>query len=159
MEEITYRRDATVTIEQVIELFRSSGIRRPIDQPERIGRMLQHANLTLTAWDEDKLVGIARALTDFSFCCYLSDLAVAQSYQRRGIGKELIRQLHEASGDEPTLLLIAAPAAMTYYPHIGLQKVDRAWALPPRRVYEQDSRPRESAEEQTASADMGRSQP
>jgi len=128
--EITYRVNAPVTTEQVIDLFRASGIRRPIDQPERIGRMLQHANLTITAWDGEKLVGIARALTDFSFCCYLSDLAVDKAYQRGGIGKELVRRVGEAIGDESMLLLLAAPEAMMYYPHIGFQKVDRAWEIP-----------------------------
>ncbi len=127
--EITYRVNAPVTTEAVIDLFRASGIRRPVDQPERIGRMLQHANLTITAWDGEKLVGIARALTDFSFCCYLSDLAVDSAYQRGGIGKELVRRVQAAIGDESMLLLLAAPEAMAYYPHIGFQKVDRAWEI------------------------------
>ena len=126
---ITYRINAPVTVEQVIDLFRSSGIRRPIDQPERIGRMLQHANLTITAWDGEKLVGIARALTDFSFCCYLSDLAVEKAYQRGGIGKELIQRVQAAIGEESMLLLLAAPEAKDYYPHIGFEKSDRAWII------------------------------
>ena len=130
---ITYRISAPITTEQVIDLFRSSGIRRPIDQPERIRRMLQHANLTITAWDGEKLVGIARALTDFSFCCYLSDLAVDKAYQRQRIGKELVRRVQEAIGEESMLLLLAAPEAREYYPHIGFQHVDRAWAIDRKR--------------------------
>ncbi len=126
---ITYRVNAPVTTEQVIDLFRASGIRRPIDQPERIARMLQHANLTITAWEGGKLVGIARALTDFSFCCYLSDLAVDKTFQRSGIGKELIRRVQEAIGEESMLLLLAAPEAMEYYPHIGFEKSERAWGI------------------------------
>ncbi len=117
----------------MIELFRSAGLRRPIDQPERIGRMLHHANLTITAWEGDKLIGIARALTDFSFCCYLSDLAVEKTYQKGGIGKELIRHVEEAIGEESMLLLLAAPEAMEYYPHIGFEKVERAWTIQRKR--------------------------
>ncbi len=127
--EISYRVNAPVTTEQVIDLFRSSGLRRPIDQPERIARMLQHANLTITAWEGDRLVGIARALTDFSFCCYLSDLAVEKTAQKSGIGKELIRRVREAIGEESMLLLLAAPEAMEYYPHIGFEKSERAWII------------------------------
>lgn len=127
---ITYRINAPITAETVVALLRSSGIHRPVDQPERIQRMLDHANLTITAWDGTKLVGIARALTDFSFCCYLSDLAVAGDYQKSGIGKELVHRVQKAIGDESMLLLLAAPEAMEYYPHIGFQKVERAWDIP-----------------------------
>jgi GNAT superfamily N-acetyltransferase len=127
---ITYRVNAPITAEAVADLFRSSGIRRPVDDLPRIQRMLDHANLTITAWDGEQLVGIARALTDFSFCCYLSDLAVARDYQKSGIGKALVHRVQEAIGDESMLLLLAAPEAMAYYPHIGFQKVERAWEIP-----------------------------
>ncbi len=128
--ELTYRVNAPITAEAVADLFRSSGIRRPVDDLPRIQRMLDHANLTITAWDGEQLVGIARALTDFSFCCYLSDLAVARDYQKSGIGKALVHRIQEAIGDESMLLLLAAPEAMAYYPHIGFQKVERAWEIP-----------------------------
>ncbi len=130
---LTYRVNAPITAEAVADLFRSSGIRRPVDDLPRIQRMLDHANLTITVWDGDKLVGIARALTDFSFCCYLSDLAVARDYQKNGIGKALVHRVQEAIGDESMLLLLAAPEAMEYYPHIGFQKVERAWEIPRKR--------------------------
>ena len=127
--ELIYRINAPVTAEVVADIFRASGIRRPVDDLPRIQKMLDHANLTITAWDGEQLVGIARALTDFSFCCYLSDLAVDKAYQRQGIGKELVRRVQEAIGEESMLLLLAAPEAMDYYPHIGFQKVGRAWAI------------------------------
>ncbi len=131
--ELTYRVNAPIPAQLVANLFRASGIRRPVDDLPRIQKMLDHANLTITAWDGEKLVGIARALTDFSFCCYLSDLAVAREYQRQGIGKELIRRIQEAIGEESMLLLLAAPEASEYYPHLGFQKVDRAWEIPRKR--------------------------
>lgn len=131
--ELTYRVNVPVTAQAVVELFRASGIRRPVDDLPRIQKMLDHANLTITAWDGEKLVGIARALTDFSFCCYLSDLAVDKAYQRQGIGKELVRRVQKAIGEESMLLLLAAPEAREYYPHIGFQKVDRAWGIDRKR--------------------------
>ena len=127
--QLTYRVNAPVTTQMVADLFRASGIRRPVDDLPRIQKMLDHANLTITAWDGEKLVGIARALTDFSFCCYLSDLAVDKAYQKQGIGKELVRRVLEAIGEEAILLLLAAPEATEYYPHIGFQQVNRAWAI------------------------------
>lgn len=91
--------------------------------------MVGNANLIITARDGERLVGIARALTDFSYCCYLSDLAVDAAYQRRGIGQELIRQVQEAIGPESMLLLLAAPQAAEYYPHIGFTQVANGWII------------------------------
>jgi predicted N-acetyltransferase YhbS len=104
--------------------------RRPIDEPETIRGMLEHAEVIITARIGGRLVGISRAITDFSFCTYLSDLAVDQDYQRRGIGKELIRLTHEAAGLNTMLILLAAPLARTYYPRIGMQPHDSCWIIP-----------------------------
>jgi GNAT superfamily N-acetyltransferase len=93
-----------------------------VDDPDRIEKMLKHANVLITAWDGDRLVGVSRALTDFSFCCYLSDLAVDEAYQRQGIGKRLIEETHNMAGREVRLILLAAPAAVDYYPKVGLQR-------------------------------------
>ena len=128
--DIVYRINSPLKAAQVAQLFRSSGIRRPVDDLKRIQKMIENANLTLTAWDGDTLVGIARAVTDFSYCCYLSDLAVDRAYQRQGIGKELIRRMREILGDEVMMLLLAVPEAMEYYPHIGFEKVENAWRIP-----------------------------
>lgn len=94
MPNIEYRVDEKISVEQFIDLLNRSTLaaRRPLESAERVQRMLDHANLIVTAWDGDKLVGVSRSVTDFSFCCYLSDLAVDESYQRSGIGKELIRR-------------------------------------------------------------------
>lgn len=101
-------------------LIRSTlGERRPIDNRERLAHMLKYASLLITARDNNLLVGISRALTDFSYCTYLSDLAVDRAYQKRGIGKELVRQTKLAA-PEAKLILLAAPAAVDYYPKIGM---------------------------------------
>ena len=103
-------------------LIRSTlGERRPVDDPARLKNMVAHANLIVTARDAGKLVGVSRALSDFAYCTYLSDLAVDIDYQRQGIGKELIRQTKLAA-PEAKLILLSAPAAVEYYPKIGMQR-------------------------------------
>ena|SRR5690554_4884845 len=122
--EIEYRNDRPLTTSQFIDILRRStlALRRPVHNPGRIEKMLKHANVLITAWDGDRLVGVSRALTDFAYCCYLSDLAVDEAYQRRGIGKRLIEETHNTAGREVRLILLAAPAAVDYYPKVGLQK-------------------------------------
>lgn len=91
--------------------------------------MLRHANLVVTAWDGDLLVGIARTLTDFSYVGYLSDLAVKASHQRKGIGIQLVQKTREKMGPKSMLVLLAAPKAVEYYPKIGFSKHNSAWTI------------------------------
>jgi predicted N-acetyltransferase YhbS len=130
---IEYRIGNKLDLDAVIELYRDStlGERRPIGDRERMRQMLDNANLVITAWDDQLLVGISRALSDFSYVTYLSDLAVRLSHQRLGIGKELVRKTREAGGSRTTILLLAAPAAESYYPHIGFTHHPQAWLLKP----------------------------
>lgn len=109
------------------------GARRPVDDLARLHQMLRHADLIMTAREDGHLVGIARAVTDFSYCCYLSDLAVDAQHQGRGIGKRLIEETHRAAGEMTTLILVAAPAAESYYPKIGMTHLPSCWAIPRRR--------------------------
>ncbi len=127
---ITYKTGNDLDLDPVIELYRAStlGERRPVDERERMRLMLQNANLVITAWDGDLLVGISRSLTDFTYATYLSDLAVRLSHQRQGIGKELMR-LTQAAAPQATVLLLAAPAAEKYYPHVGFTPHLQAWVL------------------------------
>ncbi|MDB5099511.1 MAG: GCN5-related N-acetyltransferase [Cyanobacteria bacterium RYN_339] len=127
---ITYQRDVAVSPEEVADLYRRAELRRPIEDLERIGRMVSQSNLTYGAYADGKLVGYARSVTDFCYCCYLSDLAVDPAYQGTGVGKALIAKTQEAIGEETMLLLLAAPTANTYYPHVGFQHQERAWFIP-----------------------------
>ena len=129
---IEYRTGSELGLETVRELYRASTLaeRRPVDDTERFSRMLRHANLVITAWDGDLLVGIARSVSDFSYATYLSDLAVRVSHQRQGIGKELMRRT-QATAPQATLLLLSAPAAEEYYPHVGFTHHPQAWLVPP----------------------------
>jgi GNAT superfamily N-acetyltransferase len=129
MERITYSMARGINAEQLAEIFRKSGIRRPIDDLGRMADMLKHANLLITAWDGDMLVGVARSVTDFSFCCYLSDLAVDKEYQHSGIGAKLIKLTRDAAGERANLLLLAAPEAMEYYPKVGFTAIDNGWII------------------------------
>lgn len=109
--------------------------RRPVQDLSRLDTMLRHADLIVTARLGGELIGISRAITDFSYCCYLSDLAVDIQHQRRGIGKQLIEQTHRAAGLQTALILIAAPAAEGYYPKIGMQYVPSCWMTPRRKPH------------------------
>ena len=95
-------------------------VRRPVDEPERLERMLRNADVIVTARDGAQLVGVSRAITEFAFCCYLSDLAVNLDYQRQGIGQRLVAETRAAAGDSASLFLFAAPGAEGYYPMIGM---------------------------------------
>ena len=128
---IEYRINALVTADQFIDVLRAStlGERRPIDDRACVEGMLEHANLTVTAWDGGELVGIARSVTDFHYACYLSDLAVDRKHQRHGIGKRLQALTQDQLGPQCKLILLAAPAANAYYEHIGFTNNPRCWIL------------------------------
>lgn len=128
---ITYSTDAAVTPEQFIDLLKRSTLaeRRPVNDLECIEGMLRHADLIATAWKDGQLAGVARSVTDFQYCCYLSDLAVDRSMQRTGVGRELIRLTRENLGARCTLILLSAPAAVDYYPRLGFTRHESAWIL------------------------------
>lgn len=120
-------------LDQVIELFRSStlGERRPIEKRDVMQGMIENADLIVTAWEADRLVGISRTLTDFWNVAYLADLAVDQAYQKRGIGTELVERTRKALKPTCSIVLLSAPKANEYYPKIGFQPNPRAWTLDP----------------------------
>jgi predicted N-acetyltransferase YhbS len=128
----TYRTGNDLELDGVIELYVSStlGERRPVDDRERMAGMLRESNLVITAWEENLLVGIARSMSDFHYATYLSDLAVRLSHQRRGIGVELMRRTQRAA-PQAALILLAAPAAVDYYPRVGFTAHPSAWILRP----------------------------
>jgi GNAT superfamily N-acetyltransferase len=130
--DVTYALEPDLDAEAFIDVLVRSSLaeRRPVDEPETIRGMLRHADVIVTARVEGFLVGVSRAITDFSYCTYLSDLAVDRAFQRRGIGRELIQRTHEAAGLKTTLILLAAPLARSYYPHIGMDQHDSCWIIP-----------------------------
>jgi predicted N-acetyltransferase YhbS len=129
---IRYQTGNDIDLDEMIELYIDStlGERRPVEERERMARMLEEANLVITARDDDLLVGISRSVTDWVYCTYLSDLAVRAEYQGQGIGKELVRLTREAT-PQATVILLAAPKAVDYYPKIGMTRHESAWVLWP----------------------------
>ena len=125
---IRYAEEPDLSAQAFVDLLERAGLaeRRPVREPARVAAMLRHADLILCARDDaDRLVGVSRAVTDFAYCCYLSDLAVDRLHQGKGIGTALIRRTHAAAGGEAvSLLLLSAPAAMTYYPKIGMARLE-----------------------------------
>ncbi|MBT3306664.1 MAG: GNAT family N-acetyltransferase [Alphaproteobacteria bacterium] len=130
---LTYAIEEGLGAAEFIDVLKRSGLdaRRPVDKPDIIQGMVDNADLVVTVRDEDgKLVGIARSVTDFAYCCYLSDLAVDRACQRQGIGKELMRRTKiAAGGDKIALLLLSAPDGMDYYPRVGLEKLDNCFGV------------------------------
>lgn len=132
MSTVTYQAEPALLPEEFIDVLVRSTLaeRRPIRDRDTITAMLKKADVIVTARYDGLLVGVSRAITDFAFCTYLSDLAVDEKYQRQGIGQELIRRTHESAGRQTTLILLAAPKAQTYYPHIGMTKHESCWIIP-----------------------------
>lgn len=130
--DVSYTLEPNLSVDEFRAVLVAStlGERRPIDDAARLQQMLTAADVIVTARVEGRIVGVSRALTDFSFATYLPDLAVDQEFQGRGIGRELIQRTHEAAGLHTMLVLVAAPGARTYYPHIGLEPHDSCWTIP-----------------------------
>src|SRR5258707_7579103 len=129
-DAIRYSNEPDLVIDAFIDVLRRSTLaeRRPVADRARIGRMLAHADIILCAREATgRLIGVSRAVTDYAYCCYLSDLAVDREWQGRGIGRALIRGTHEIAGPQSMLLLLSAPGAMSYYPQAGMAPCGNAF--------------------------------
>jgi GNAT superfamily N-acetyltransferase len=129
---ILYQREPNLSVEEYIEILERSTLaeRRPVDDKARIAQMLEHANLIITAREDGKLIGANRCLTDFSFFCYCADLSVDKNYQGQGIGSALLDKAREFLHPKTHTYLVAAPDAITFYEHIGLERLDRLFRIP-----------------------------
>lgn len=130
MDEIVYSIEKSLDPDEFIEVLKSSTLseRRPIDDEQRITTMCINANLIVTARLNGLLIGVARSITDFVYCTYLSDLAVNNTYQKKGIGKKLIEETKKAT-PQAKLILLSAPAAINYYPKLGMKKHDHCYYI------------------------------
>lgn len=126
---VEYRHNHPLDPLDVVRVFDNSGIKRPTTDLPRIARMFAAPSLTLSAWIDGRLVGLARSLTDQAYCCYLSDLAVDKDCQGLGIGRELVRRTQAVIGDEVSLILLSAPGAMSYYPTLGFELASNAYVI------------------------------
>ncbi|MBA3485221.1 MAG: GNAT family N-acetyltransferase [Pirellulales bacterium] len=132
MDAFTYQIEPQLPPAEFVDVLVRSTLseRRPVDDTAVIAAMLTNADVVATARTASGLlVGVSRAITDSSYCTYLSDLAVDAAYHGQGIGRELIRRTHECAGLNTMLILLSAPKAQTYYPHIGMRRHDSCWVL------------------------------
>ena len=129
--KIEYKVNPNISSSEFIEILKNStlGKRRPIEDSETIKGMIENADIIVTATIDDKIIGVARVVTDFNYCCYLSDLAVDEQYQKNGIGKKLISKVQEQLNDKCKIILLSAPDATEYYPKIGFTQHNSAWTL------------------------------
>lgn len=127
--EIVYKENVIPSVEQIVALYDLAGLPRPTQDLLRIKKIYDHANLIISAWHDQKLVGIARSITDFAWSCYLADLAVLPDYQKQGIGNRLIQITKSKVGEETMILLLSVPTAMEYYPKVGFTKENRSFAI------------------------------
>ncbi|KQL56521.1 MULTISPECIES: GNAT family N-acetyltransferase [Bacillaceae] len=127
---ITIKVGEMITPQQLASVFQRSTINRPLEDLNRLEEMLKYGNLLVTAWDGEKLIGVARSLTDYAYCCYLSDLAVDTAYQFQGIGRQLVDKTKDEIGENVTLLLRASVEAMDYYPKLGFEQIENGFAIP-----------------------------
>ena len=126
-----FNKSLGISSTQFIEILYNStlGERRPVDDIKTIQEMLDNTDIIITATINDKIIRIARTVTDFNYCCYLSDLAVHKDYQHKGIGKKLINKVQEQLNNKCKIILLSAPNASEYYPNIGFTQHDSAWVL------------------------------
>lgn len=127
--EIQFRINEKVTAQAVIAVFKSSGINRPVDDVNRVQKMLDNSNLLVTAWNGTELIGIARSITDFAYCCYLSDVAVKSEHQKFGIGKTMVELTQQSIGEQTMLLSLFSASAMEYIPKAGFEKVENGYII------------------------------
>jgi predicted N-acetyltransferase YhbS len=125
------REEGRLSVEEFIRVVRGSGLNRPADDTRRMISILANSNLVITARAEvdGGPIGVSRCVTDFAYCCYLSDLCVAVAWQGRGVGQALIAETKRAVGPECTVLLLSAPRPMTYYPRIGMEAARNAFLI------------------------------
>jgi ribosomal protein S18 acetylase RimI-like enzyme len=128
--EIVYKSDTLPSAAQVATLYAAAGLPRPIHDLERLRQMFENADLVITAWNGEQLAGVCRCITDWQWCCYLSDLAVDPQYKKQGIGTKLVDICRQSIGDRCMLLLLSVPDAMDYYQKIGFEKDNRCFSIP-----------------------------
>lgn len=126
---IQFKVNTKVSATAVIEVFKDAGIDRPIEDPARIQAILDNSNLIITAWDGDHLIGIARSVTDYNYCCYLADLAVKKSSQKSGVGTTLIELTQNAIGENTMLIMLSSGTVAEYNPKTGFEKVEHGFII------------------------------
>ncbi len=127
--KIIYKTGIVPGTDAIIDLYDKAALPRPTKDKERIQKMFENSNLVVTAWDNEKLIGICRCITDWVWSCYLADLAVDPGYKKSGIGRSLIQETRDKLGEQSMILLLSVPTALEYYPKVGFEKENRAFMI------------------------------
>ena len=129
---IRYRINANISLVQFLDVLRTSGLyqTRPVHHLEAMQGMLDHGNLTASAWDGQRLVGLARAFTDFHYACCLADLAVNPHYQTYGIATTLQVLVQQQLGEHCQLILLDQAAQSMNFQKLGYEPIEHGWRLP-----------------------------
>ncbi|CDX41599.1 conserved hypothetical protein [Mesorhizobium sp. ORS 3359] len=138
LSKVLYASEPTLDVAEFRRVLVESGLgeTRPIDDEARLKTMLDNANLVLTARldrEGKPLVGVARGVTDFSWVCYISELAVSASAQGLGIGKGLMDEAQRQLGPSVAISLISMPDAVGFYERIGMMRMPDAFWLSRKR--------------------------
>ncbi|MCI8339292.1 MAG: GNAT family N-acetyltransferase [Lachnospiraceae bacterium] len=127
--DIIYRNDRNFTSDDLEALFLSvdwlSG-----KYPERLKKALDHCETVITAWDEDRLVGLINAIDDGELTAYVHYLCVNPEYQGGGIGGELLKQIKDKYRDFLYIIVIAENEGLiAYYKNNGFDHIDGRYVL------------------------------
>jgi ribosomal protein S18 acetylase RimI-like enzyme len=131
--KVLYASEPALDVAEFRRVLVESGLgeTRPVDDEARLQTMLANANLVLTARldrPDRQLVGVARAITDFAWVCYISELAVSRSAQGLGIGKGLMDEAQRQLGPSVAISLLSMPDAVGFYERIGMERMaDAFW--------------------------------
>ena len=123
-----YEVDGAVEVAEVRALLQHGGFRRPLDDDGRIARMLDNASLRIVVRDDDeRLVGFTRVITDYAYYGLVVEVVVAPDLKGHGIGREMLRRVREAVGDQVTLVLVSSVEGDPFYEHLGWERIPRGW--------------------------------
>lgn len=130
--KVLYAREPELDTAEFRRVLVDSGLgeARPVGDDARLKTMLANADLVLTARldiEGKPLIGVIRAVTDFAWVCYISELAVSQSAQGLGIGKGLMDEARRELGPSVAISLISMPDAVGFYERIGMKRMPDAF--------------------------------
>jgi GNAT superfamily N-acetyltransferase len=127
---ISYQVELALGLNEFQFILEDSGLsaRRPMEDPQLLERMLLGSNLLITARSDGQLVGFLRGLSDFCYRSFIADLAVSQAYQRKGIGRQLLKIAREQA-PEARLILFSAEDALPFYQKLGFHLHERCYQL------------------------------
>ncbi|MGU7992874.1 GNAT family N-acetyltransferase [Streptococcus suis] len=123
---ITYKQHSQLDFQAVLELYASVGWTNYTDRPAVLQKALEHSLFVLAAFDGNRLVGLLRAVGDGHSIVFIQDILVLPTYQRQGIGRQLLEQAitHFSGIYQLHLLTDNTEKTRSFYEAIGFTAVD-----------------------------------